>query len=43
MKAAGNRCELLSISDGAHGMGIWKKLGSDYRQQLIAWLKKTLH
>jgi alpha-L-fucosidase 2 len=42
MKAAGNACELVSIAEGGHGMGGWDKLGSDYQQQLIAWLKKTL-
>jgi alpha-L-fucosidase 2 len=42
MKAAGNRCELITIPDGAHGMGGWEKLGSEYRPQLVAWLKQTL-
>jgi acetyl esterase len=41
MKAAGNSCELITIAEGAHGMGGWDKLGSDYQRQLIAWLKKT--
>jgi alpha-L-fucosidase 2 len=43
MKAAGNACELITINEGPHGMGGWEKLGSDYQQQLIAWLKRTLH
>jgi alpha-L-fucosidase 2 len=42
MKAAGNVCDLITIPEGAHGMGGWDKLGSDYRQQMVAWLKKTL-
>jgi alpha-L-fucosidase 2 len=42
MKATGNSCELITIADGAHGMGSWEKLGSDYQQQLVAWLRKTL-
>ena len=42
MKDAGNACELITIAEGAHGMGGWEKLGSDYQSQLIAWLKKTL-
>lgn len=42
MKAVGNSCELITIPEGGHGMGGWDKLGSDYQQQLIAWLKKTL-
>jgi alpha-L-fucosidase 2 len=41
MRAAGNVCELITINEGPHGMGGWEKLGSDYQQQLVAWLKKT--
>jgi alpha-L-fucosidase 2 len=43
MKATGNSCELITIADGAHGMGGWDRLESDYRRQLVAWLKKTLN
>ena len=42
MKAAGNQCELITIAGGIHGMGGWQKLGSDYQEQLVAWLRKTL-
>ena len=42
MKALGARCDFISIKDGGHGMGGWDKLGSDYREQMIAWLKMTL-
>ena len=42
MKAAGNACETLVIPGGTHGMGGWSKLNSDYAQQMITWLKKTL-
>ena len=42
MKAAGNRCETISVPGGIHGMGGWEKLGSDYQKQMIAWLRKTL-
>ncbi len=42
MKALGNTCDFITIQDGAHGMGGWAKLGSDYQEQMIAWLKKTL-
>ncbi len=42
MKASGNRCDLITIPGGVHGMGGWDKLNSDYREQLIAWLKSTL-
>ncbi len=42
MKAAGNQCELITIAGGIHGMGGWQKLGSDYQEQLVAWLRTTL-
>ena len=42
MKDMGNQCDLITIPDGVHGMGSWDKLNSDYRVQLIAWLKTTL-
>jgi alpha-L-fucosidase 2 len=42
MKAAGNACETITIPGGAHGMGGWAKLNSDYAAQMIDWLKKTL-
>jgi acetyl esterase/lipase len=38
----GNQCDLITIEGGAHGMGGWDKLGSDYRVQLVSWLNKTL-
>jgi len=42
MKSAGNSCDLITITEGVHGIGGWEKLGSDYQKQLVAWLKKTL-
>lgn len=42
MKKHGNECELITIPGGAHGMGKWKEQGSDYQEQMIAWLKKKL-
>ena len=42
MTAAGNACDLSTITDGIHGMGGWDKLGSTYAKDMIAWLKKTL-
>ena len=41
MHAVGNRCDLLKIEGGVHGMGPWTKLGSDYQQQMLAWLRTT--
>ena len=42
MKAIGARCDFITIKEGGHGMGGWDKLGSDYKDQMIAWLKTTL-
>ncbi len=42
MKAAGNACETITIPGGGHGMGGWAKLNSDYAEQMITWLRKTL-
>ncbi len=42
MKDLGNQCDLITISEGVHGMGGWDKLNSDYREQLVAWLKTSL-
>ena len=42
MKTVGNTCDLISIKGGAHGMGGWSALGSDYFAQMTAWLRKTL-
>ncbi|MGC4002910.1 MAG: prolyl oligopeptidase family serine peptidase [Pirellulales bacterium] len=42
MKKLGNTCDLITIPKGAHGMGGWAKLDSDYREKMIAWLKTTL-
>ena len=42
MKKLGNVCDFITIEGGGHGMGGWDKLNSDYRDRLIAWLRKTL-
>ena len=42
MRALGNTCDLITVPDGAHGMGGWDKLLPDYREQFVAWLRKTL-
>src|SRR5262249_8344655 len=42
MRDAGNVCDLVTVAGGVHGMGGWAKLGSDYQQQMIAWLNRTL-
>ena len=43
MKDMGNQCDLITIPEGVHGMGGWDKLNSDYKEQLVAWLKTTLN
>ncbi|HLQ44638.1 MAG TPA: alpha/beta hydrolase fold domain-containing protein [Planctomycetaceae bacterium] len=43
MQEMGNQCDLITIPDGTHGMGGWDKLNSDYKDELIAWLKTTLN
>jgi alpha-L-fucosidase 2 len=42
MRALGNACDLITIPEGAHGMGGWDKLQPDYQEQLVAWLRKAL-
>ncbi|MGC3971314.1 MAG: prolyl oligopeptidase family serine peptidase [Pirellulales bacterium] len=42
MQDAGNTCDLIRVPGGGHGMGGWAKLDTDYQQQLIAWLRKTM-
>jgi acetyl esterase len=42
MKSAGNRCELVTIPDGRHGMGGWDPAHPEYKPFLIDWLQKTL-
>jgi acetyl esterase/lipase len=39
---AGVPCELLTIQDGAHGMINWENLAPDYKERIVAWLKRTL-
>jgi acetyl esterase len=42
MLEVGNVCDLITVKGGEHGMGKWKSLGSDYQEQMIAWLKKVM-
>ncbi len=41
MQEMGNTCDLLTVAGGGHGMGGWDNLGSDYREKMIEWLRKT--
>jgi acetyl esterase len=42
LKEAGVAAEFITIEGGGHGISSWKKLDSDYLDQVLAWLKKTL-
>jgi alpha-L-fucosidase 2 len=42
MRDLGNTCDLITIPGGAHGMGGWDKLQSDYRVKLVEWLQVQL-
>lgn len=35
-------CDLITVQGGVHGMIGWDKIKSDYRDQVVAWLKRTL-
>jgi len=38
----GLKCDFITIKDGVHGMISWDKVAPDYREQVVAWLVKTL-
>ncbi len=38
----GLACEFITIKDGVHGMISWDAVAPDYKQQVVAWLRKTL-
>jgi acetyl esterase/lipase len=40
--AAGVPCELITIPGGTHGMITWQKIDPGYKDQVVAWLQKTL-
>ncbi len=40
--ALGVPCELITIHGGAHGMNSWEKVAPEYKDQVVAWLRKTL-
>lgn len=42
MQDTGNSCDLIKIPKGRHGMGNWDKQGSNYKTQMIDWLKQRL-
>jgi dipeptidyl aminopeptidase/acylaminoacyl peptidase len=42
MEANGNRCDLLTIPKGRHGMGGWDPFYPQYKPIMIEWLERTL-
>ena len=44
MKAVGAKCDLITVENGAHGMGSWAALpdGNAYQQQMMDWLNRTM-
>jgi alpha-L-fucosidase 2 len=44
MKTMGDKCDLISVQDGRHGMTNWEKAPAmqHWKPELVAWLRKTL-
>lgn len=42
MHELGMTCDLISIKDGVHGMIYWDPVAPTYKQDVVAWLVKTL-
>lgn len=42
LKAVGVPAELITIKGGVHGMISWDAVAPDYREQVVAWLVRTL-
>lgn len=43
LRRMGNRCELITVEGGKHGMGNWKDSAQQHwKTDLVAWLRKTL-
>jgi acetyl esterase/lipase len=42
LRAAGVSCDLLTIKDGVHGMISWDAVAPHYKDEVVAWLVKTL-
>jgi acetyl esterase len=42
LRAFGVRCDLITIHGGGHGMVGWTKFAPDFKDQVVAWLQKTL-
>ena len=42
LAALGVPCELITIHGGGHGMNSWGKVAPEYKDEVVAWLRKTL-
>ncbi len=42
MQSLGNTCDLVTIPDGAHGMGSWDRAHPEYKSTMIDWLRRVL-
>ncbi len=42
LRAVDVPCELITIKDGVHGMASWDRVAPDYKEQVVAWLARTL-
>ena len=42
LRAAGVPCELVTVTNGVHGMVGWDAVAPDYKDRVIVWLVRTL-
>lgn len=42
LREVGVPCELISVPDGDHGMRSWDATHPEYKEQVVAWLKRTM-
>jgi alpha-L-fucosidase 2 len=42
LRAAGVSCDLITIKDGPHGMLPWPPLAPHFKDEVVAWLQRTL-
>ena len=42
LREAGVSCELVTIPDGTHGTARWDGLAPGWRDEVVAWIAKTL-
>jgi alpha-L-fucosidase 2 len=42
LRSVGVPCDLITVPDGPHGMIYWDKFLPSYKDQVVAWLERTL-